>query len=51
MQTEFFAQRPAITPTIYVYELIGVASHKGYIKIGYTERDAATRIKEQLHFV
>jgi hypothetical protein len=47
--TEFFIQRPAITPTIYVYELIGVASHKGYIKIGYTERDAATRIKEQLH--
>ena len=46
---DFFIQRPAITPTIYVYELIGVASHKGYIKIGYTERDAATRIKEQLH--
>jgi hypothetical protein len=49
MPTDFFSQRPAITPTIYVYELIGVASHKGYIKIGYTERDAATRIKEQLH--
>lgn len=49
MATEFFIQRPTITPTIYVYELIGVASHKGYIKIGYTERDAATRIKEQLH--
>jgi hypothetical protein len=47
--TEFFAQRPAITPTIYVYELIGVTTHKGYIKIGYTERDAATRIREQLH--
>ena len=49
MAIEFFAQRPAITPTIYVYELIEVASHKGYIKIGYTERDVATRIKEQLH--
>lgn len=49
MVTEFFAQRPAITPTIYVYELIGVTSHKGYIKIGYTERDVATRIKEQMH--
>ncbi len=46
---DFFSQRPAITPSIYVYELIGVASHKGYIKIGYTERDVATRIKEQLH--
>jgi molybdopterin-guanine dinucleotide biosynthesis protein len=49
MATEFFVQRPTITPTIYVYELIGVASHRGYIKIGYTERDVATRIKEQLH--
>ena len=49
MATDFFVQRPAITPTIYVYELIGVATHKGYIKIGYTERDVATRIKEQLH--
>ena len=33
MATEFFIQRPTITPTIYVYELIGVASHKGYIKM------------------
>jgi hypothetical protein len=49
MATEFFIQRPAITPTIYVYELIGVASHKGYIKIGYTERDVETRVKEQVH--
>jgi len=30
-----------------VYELIGVASHKGYIKIGYTERDVATRIYDR----
>lgn len=49
MSTDFFAQRPVIVPTIYVYELIGVASHKEYIKIGYTERDVVTRIKEQLH--
>ena len=42
MAADFFSQRPAITPSIYVYELIGVASHKGYIKIGYTERDVAT---------
>lgn len=32
-----------------MYELIGVATHNGYIKIGYTERDVSTRIKEQLH--
>ena len=37
-----------IIPTIYAYELIGVEDHKGYIKVGYTERDARTRIKEQL---
>lgn len=46
---EFFVPRPQITPTIYAYELIGVASHKGYIKVGYTDRDVETRIKEQMH--
>ena len=46
MPTEFFVQRPAIDPTIYVYRFPDV--HKGYIKIGYTERDVHTRIKEQL---
>ena len=46
MPTEFFAQRPAIEPKIYVYRFPDV--HKGYIKIGYTERDVHTRIKEQL---
>lgn len=49
MPQEFFIQRPAVTPTIYAYELVGVQSHKGYIKVGYTERDVETRIKEQLH--
>ena len=44
-----FAQRPSITPTIYAYELVGVNSHKGYIKVGYTDRDVETRVKEQLH--
>ena len=46
---EFFQQRPEVTPTIYAYELPGVASHKGFIKIGYTERDVETRIAEQMH--
>ena len=46
---EFFAPRPEVVPTIYAYELSGVASHKGYIKVGYTERDVETRIAEQLH--
>ena len=46
---EFFAQRPAVTPTIYVYNLPQVTTHKGYIKVGYTDRDAETRINEQMH--
>ncbi len=46
---EFFPQRPESHPTVYAYEFIGVDSHKGYIKVGYTERDVETRIKEQIH--
>lgn len=46
---DFFQQRPDVTPTIYVYELPDVTTHKGYVKVGYTERDVETRIKEQLH--
>ena len=45
---EFFVQRPDINPTIYVYKLVGVASHEGYVKVGYTERDVETRVKEQI---
>ena len=46
----FFQQRPAVVPTIYAYTLPGVASHAGYIKVGYTQRgDANARIAEQLH--
>ena len=46
---DFFAKRPEITPTIYAYKLNGVASHDGYIKVGYTERDVEVRVKEQMH--
>ena len=49
MAINFFIPRPEVTPTIYVYELIGVNSHKGYLKIGYTERDVETRVAEQMH--
>lgn len=44
---QFFPQRPDAVPTIYAYRLVGVDSHKGYLKIGYTDRDAETRVKEQ----
>ncbi len=46
---DFFPQRPKVTPTIYVYELNGTNAHEGYIKVGYTDRDVETRIREQLH--
>ena len=49
MAQEFFQQRPDVTPTIYAYELVGVTSHKGYLKVGYTERDVETRVAEQMH--
>ena len=49
MPQEFFIQRPQINPTIYAYELVNVPSHKGYIKVGFTDRDVETRVKEQLH--
>ena len=51
MATEFFQQRPQIHPTIYAYSLVGVASHNGYLKVGFTERDVDTRVKEQVHTV
>jgi hypothetical protein len=45
---EFFPPRPSTNPTIYAYELVGVTTHTGLLKIGFTDRDAQTRIKEQL---
>lgn len=42
-------QRPNAHPKIYAYEFIGVDSHKGYIKVGYTVRDVKTRVEEQVH--
>ena len=43
---EFFPQREA-EPKIYAYELKGVASHNGYIKVGYTTRGVKERVEEQ----
>lgn len=45
---DFFPQRPEANPTIYAYELESVSSHKGLLKIGFTDRDAQTRVAEQL---
>jgi hypothetical protein len=48
MAKDFFPQKPDVKPTIYAYELIGVDSHRGLLKIGYTVRSAEERVKEQL---
>ncbi len=32
---DFFPPRPYSNPTIYAYELVGVATHKGLLKIGF----------------
>jgi hypothetical protein len=45
---DFFPPRPSINPTIYAYELPNDSKRKGQIKIGFTDRDAHTRIKEQI---
>lgn len=41
--------RVSDTPVIYAYELVGVDSHQGLLKVGYTVRDPKVRIEEQLH--
>ncbi len=48
MSKEFFPAKPDVKPTIYAYELVGVDSHKGLLKVGYTVRSAEERVKEQL---
>ena len=48
MSKEFFPKRPDANPTIYAYELTGVATHKGLLKIGFTNRNPKARIEEQL---
>ncbi|MGI6157978.1 MAG: DEAD/DEAH box helicase family protein [Saccharofermentanales bacterium] len=40
-----------VTPQCYAYTTPGVPAHDGWTKIGYTERDVETRIKEQTHTV
>ena len=38
-----------ITPMIYAYTTPEIARHNGWTKIGYTEQDVETRIKQQTH--
>lgn len=45
--TDLLQSKVQQTPTIYAYELVGVPSHEGLLKVGYTVRDAETRVAEQ----
>lgn len=45
--TDLLQSKIQQTPTIYAYELVGVPSHRGMLKVGYTVRDAETRVAEQ----
>lgn len=45
---DFFPSRPNANPIIYAYELVGVTTHNGLLKVGFTGRDAPTRVKEQV---
>ncbi len=40
-----------VIPQCYAYITPGVPAHDGWTKIGFTERDVETRIKEQTHTV
>jgi hypothetical protein len=48
MNKEFFPPRPDANPTIYAYELVGVETHIGLLKVGFTNRNSKDRIAEQL---
>ena len=48
MSKDFFPPKPDINPTIYAYELVGVKTHEGLLKVGYTVRNAQERVAEQL---
>lgn len=49
--SDILHNRPAVTPTIYAYIVTNMPDHDGYIKVGFTDRDVETRIKEQTHTV
>ena len=49
--TVTIAPKRKINPTIYAYTTPTNSAKEGWIKIGYTDRDASTRIREQTHTV
>jgi len=48
MSQEFFPKKSEVSPTIYAYELPNDISRKGQLKVGFTNRTAQARIREQI---
>jgi hypothetical protein len=48
MNNNLFPPRPTSTPTIYAYEIIGAENRVGLLKVGFTNRNAQDRVKQQL---
>ncbi|MBT4733306.1 GIY-YIG nuclease family protein, partial [Candidatus Woesearchaeota archaeon] len=48
MIKSFFPSRPKTNPTIYAYKIPNTPNRKDLLKIGYTNRSAQERVKEQL---
>ena len=49
MQKPNISTAKNVTPMIYAYTTPEIARHDGWTKIGYTEQDVETRIKQQTH--
>ena len=48
MGKQFFPSRPDSNPTIYAYRILNATDRKGLLKVGFTNRNAQERVKEQL---
>ena len=48
MSKTFFPSRPESNPTIYAYKILNASDRKGLLKVGFTNRSAQERVKEQL---
>ena len=46
MSKDFFPPRPSLNPTIYAY-LDTNPQYNGLLKVGFTTKDAKTRVSEQ----
>ena len=49
MQRPIIQTAKDVVPMIYAYTTPEIARHDGWTKIGYTEQDVETRIKQQTH--